>query len=183
VNDENTSIAQLQQHLEMFKADNEQLSKLAKSMQEEKDHIQLEARKMQADIVLLTSRLEAAQAAEREALALKAKLSSETDALKVKLSEIAAAKGDTDGKSEQPTELQEQISDLLSQRELMIEELAQRKAMLEATVKEMELTMCGAEQAVLTKGEEIKGLVLLFPIFVCSYVCVSRRFQDEYYLD
>ena len=182
VNDENPSIAQLQQHVEMFKADNEQLSKLAKSMQEEKDHVQLEARKMQADIVLLTSRLEAAQAAEREALALKAKLSSEADALKVKLSEIAAAKGDTDGKS-QRTELQEQVSDLLSQRELMIEELAQRKAMLEATVKEMELTMSGAEQAVLTKGEEIKGLVLLFPIFVCSYVCVLRGFQDDYYSD
>lgn len=55
----------------------------------------------------------------------------------------------------------------------MVEELAQRKLLLEAALKEAEVTMTGAEKAVANKTKEIKTLVSVCACMrACACVCV-----------
>ena len=177
------------------------MQKMKQSWQDEKVSLESEARNMQAELALLSSRLEAAQAAERELLQQQSKLTSEVDALKgenkklqakadaskSKLDEQASAKqslsGSASSDAEELKQAQEQIQDLLSQREIMIEELMQRKMLLDAAMKEAEDTMSGAEKTVKMKTDENARLVSAQPrrrlvrgeIFVPSSDCAVLR--------
>jgi len=155
------------------------VQKLKQAWQEEKVNLEGEIRNLQAERVSLTSRLEAAQAAERELLQQKTKLTSELDLLKIDNEKLEAKatsfkskldKAENGRNSPTPSDAysetgdsdlkaaQEQIADLMSQRELMVEELASRKVLLERSLKEAEVTMTGAETAVANKSQEIKKL-------------------------
>jgi chromosome segregation ATPase len=179
----------LSNELQIYKDENEKLTRMVKSgeasellmqkmkqlWEDDKARVERETRVMQADLALLSSRLEAAHAAERELLQQQSKLASEVDGLRaengklraradsIKLDEQASGKQNSSGSASNDAEVlkeaQEQIKDLLSQREIMVDELSQRKRLIDSVMREAEETMRGAETAVRMKSSEIDKLV------------------------
>jgi chromosome segregation ATPase len=191
---ENTALSN---ELQIYKDENEKLTRMVKSgeasellmqkmkqsWQDEKARVESETRVVQAELALLSSRLEAAHAAERELLQQQSKLASEVDGLRaeneklraqaeaIKLDEQASGKqkssGSASNDAEALKEAQEQIKDLLSQREIMVDELSQRKRLIDSVMKEAEETMRGAEMAVRMKSSQIDTLVSAEWDWVC----------------
>jgi len=164
----------------IYKAENERMSKLAKNAeaehvlvqrlkqawQEEKKKLESVSNALQADVVSLTARLEAAQSSERNILQEKMKADSELETLRTEKErleeEVASRTGMSTATGSTETELEkaeEKIQELLSQRELMVQELSQRKMLLENAMQEAEQAILGAEHAVTQKDLEISKLV------------------------
>ena len=165
------------------------VQKLKRAWQDEKDTLEGEIRNLQAERVSLISRLETAQAAEQQLRQQSKKLASELDSLTADNEKLEAKatsfkskfdKAEAGRLSPTPSVAQagpgdsdldkaeERIVDLLSQRQLMVEELSSRKMLLESAMREAEVTMSGAESAVAKKSAEVQRLV--FPVVLSLYL-------------